>query len=133
MNKILTFYRCEPGAGRRTIALELARHWGEGGQAVMVLAIDPQTKTEAAGSLSADLENWVPRFRSLAPVMLRNYLSASGESYAKVVLTKFPGATLMTDLLTILRKAFEWTVVLAPENSLADSVALLDQSDLLLW
>jgi len=133
VNRLIAVFGCEPGAGRKTISRELARQWGDTGKAVMSLVI-ASAKDAAVQSCRAEkLEDWVPRFKSLSPIMLRHYLSAEGEDAAKLELPAYPPIAAFRDLLGLLHAAFDWTLVSAPAAFSPEGTALLDQADLYLW
>ena len=114
MNKLIAIFGCESGAGRKTVARELARQWGDAGKAVLCLVIGFDKDAAVQSPHAGRLEEWIARFKSLSPVMLRNYLSADGEGTARLDLPAFPPVAVFRDLLDLLRPAFEWTLVSAP-------------------
>ena len=133
MNKLIAVFGCEPGAGRKTIARELSRHWGDVGKTAMSLIIGSAGNTADQLSQSERLEEWISRFKSLSPPMLRNYLSAEGEGAATLELLAFPPVALLRNLLGLLHAAYDWTLVSAPAAFSPEGVALLDHADLYLW
>jgi pilus assembly protein CpaF len=127
MNKIITFWSSEPGVGRRTLAKELALEWVREEKDVLVLE-------EGEPNLSEAPERWVPRFRKLSPMILRNYLAdPDGDSYASLTLRGWPPNEILESLLEMVRRAFEWVLVVGPQGDSEGNVILLDSSDLLLW
>ena len=86
MSKLVAIFGCGPGAGRKTVAREMARQWGDSGKAVMILVIGPGEDVLDPPVHAGRLEDWISRFRSLSPIMLRNYLSADGEGAARLEL-----------------------------------------------
>src|SRR5579871_3835877 len=133
MNKLVTLFGCEPGCGRKTLAKELSRHWADSGKATLWVSLEPSIGETPQAAGHSDLENWVPRFKSLSPLLLRNYLQTERSGYSKLCLNKFPSVSLFADFLKLVRAAFEWSVITTPASFSAEGVVLLDHTDLLLW
>src|SRR5205807_2821256 len=123
--RILVLRKGEKGAGRHTIAQALASHWHGEGQHVLSMAIGEDA---GAGPLE-----WITRSRGLSPLLIRNYLADIAGSFAHVSLPGWPTIHLLEDLLVLVRDAFDWVLVEAPQTLSAEDVALLDRSDLALW
>jgi pilus assembly protein CpaF len=124
--KVITFCSPEPATGRRTLARELARALSDNGQSVLVLE-------QGQGPTPESPEQWVPRLAAVSPLLLRNYLADTQERYARCVLSPWPAEPLFKSMVSILRKAYAWILVVGPRDTSPDHIAVLDASDLLLW
>jgi pilus assembly protein CpaF len=123
--KIIVLRKGEKGAGRHTIAQALASHWHGEGQHVLSLAIG-----ERPGSGSLE---WITRSEGLSPLLIRNYLADPAGAYARLTLEGWPTVQLLENLLVLIRVAFDWVLVEAPQTLSSEDVALLDGSSLALW
>lgn len=129
---LISFWSNHAAAGRRTIAHALAQHWTERGLDVLVIEVDNRS-TAAMETVQADLASWMPRFRFLAPIMLRNFLSSSRGAHACLSLPQLPGGALLKELLSLVAKAYSWTLFVGPRE-LSDAVLpVMDASSRLIW
>lgn len=126
MSRLLAFWGCEPGAGRRTVARKLVGHWTDQGKSALLLTIDPEEVPSVP-----DPAAWVPRFQSLSPVMLRQYLSGNAGSHAVLSLNQWPLPDLLQSLMVLLKRSFDWIAACGPQERSSNETALLDASDLL--
>src|SRR5262245_57707612 len=123
--RIIALRNGEPEAGRRTVAESLASHWHGENQAVLWITID-----ETPGRQTLEL---VPRIKDLSPLLARNYLSDPRGSYARLSLSGWPVEAHLSGLLTLVRAAFDWVLVTAPQTLSLEEIELLDGCDLALW
>src|SRR5437667_5778826 len=105
--KVVSFWSDKPGAGRHTLARELAKYWTDQRRNVLLV----QTETPP---FQQDPSIWVPRFRSLSPTLLRNFLAGSFGSCGRLNLNQLPEAGLLKDLVGIASAAYDWTLVVGP-------------------
>src|SRR5437660_6887474 len=124
--RLISFWSDGPGAGRRTLARELALYWTD--QSLDVLLI--QVGDTPPHQNPAD---WVPRFRSLSPIMLRNFLVGPREAYGNIVFQELPESALLKELLKMVVPAYAWTIVIGPRELTPEVRPLLEASDLLIW
>jgi len=75
----------------------------------------------------------MPRFQSLVPNLLRNYLMDETLRYAVLNLAAIPASEIQRSMMNLLKKAFDWVLVISPQGDLPEDLALLDTCDLLLW
>ena len=129
MSRLLVFWGCEPGAGRRTLARELARHWAERGQAALLLSVG--SGASPSEPVAADPAAWVPQFQSLSPLMLRNYLATGAGPCAALRLDRWPAAGVCRPLIELLQRSFDWVAACLPQQWSAEEIAFLEASDLL--
>ncbi len=125
-NKLISFWSDKPGVGRRTIASALAQCWTDQGRDVLLIQTDN-------GSSHQDPASWVPRFRSLSPVLLRNFFAGPGGSSGRLYIQSLPEAALFKDVLDVVVPAYDWTIVLGPRDVCPEALPILDASGLLLW
>jgi len=137
---LISFWSDGPGSGRRTLAHALAQHWTEQGQEVLVIEAGEVVPPPSRGTLpgrpaysSHDPASWVPRFRSLAPVMLRNFLSGSRGSHACLRLPRLPESALLKELLGLVKEAYPWTLLIGPREFSEAALPVVDASTRLLW
>jgi pilus assembly protein CpaF len=123
--KIITFRSSESSGGPCLLPDELACAWAEEGQTVIFFK-------EGEPNLSEDPASWVPRFKNLSPLLLRNYLADAQGAYARLTFPRLPPEPLLKDLLTLVKPAFRWVLVTGFQDS-TENIVLLDASDLLLW
>jgi pilus assembly protein CpaF len=126
---LISFWSDGPGARRRTVARALAQHWAERGQEVLVIEV-------VAAAEQGDVHDpaiWVPRFRSLAPVMLRNFLSASRGSYACLKLQRLPESALLKEFLSLVKQAYSWILFIGSRELSETVLPIMDASTRLLW
>ena len=124
--KLISFWSGAPCAGRQTLAKSLAQCWADEGRDVLLIQM-------GEGSTLQDPTDWVPRFWSLSPVLLRNFLAGPRGSYGCLSFLKTPDAVLWKEVLDLTLPAYAWTIVLGPQELSPDAVPILDASDLLLW
>ncbi|MFA5975734.1 MAG: CpaF family protein [Elusimicrobiota bacterium] len=137
MNRVITAWSFQPASGKTTlvqaVAAELSRN-----SPVLLIQISSDSKKEHAPSpaLAAregEIAFWVRTFKPLGSQMVRNHFLQDGRSLAELELAAFPPLELWKDLLAMVRNAFSWVFVDSPAGTEAGHLALLDQSDLLLW
>ncbi len=129
--KLIVFAAGEPASGRRTIVERLAGHWSAQGKSVLVLSMrDDDIASAQDVALSPD-DQWIERFKSLPPFLLRNYLSDPLGGPARRLLPRIPQD--VKGLFKLFRAAFDWTLILTPGLTAPPEIKILDQSDLLLW
>src|SRR5262245_32494793 len=105
MSKALILRGVEPGVGCRTLARALAGELQARGLTVRLV------RSSATDKLPKDsLIEWISRFKSLAPMMLRNYLHDPNQGIAQWQLTGLPDTAVTADLLALLRGAFDWVI-----------------------
>ncbi len=124
--KLISFWSDRPGAGKRTLARELAQYWTDQGRHVLLV------QTEDAPT-QQDPADWVTRFRSLSPILLQNFLAGQRGLYSHVAFQALPEPVLLKEVLDLVVRAYDWTVVLGPQELSSKSLPILDASDLLLW
>jgi pilus assembly protein CpaF len=86
-----------------------------------------------SGEPHSDPALWVSRFQSLAPQMLRNYLTSSEEPWGCLALSRMPSKALAADLFRLLAHAYQWVFVQSPTTLAEESHALLEASDGVFW
>jgi len=134
MNRMIALHAGEPGCGLKTVSRSLAGHWAEQGRSVLWLALSaPPDRSRPGNALGNALTSWLPRFKNLTPVLLRNYLCDSEKPYAELTLFPRPSPALLAELLNAVHRAFEWTLVLTADILSTSSLPVLDEADLLLW
>jgi len=126
VRKVISLWSDKPAVGRKTLARSLAQYWREQGQEILLVQAGQSPYHQ-------DPAGWVPRFRSLSPVLLRNFLAGPQGSYGCLNLAAFPDAVLMKELMTLIVQAYAWTIVLGPDELSREALPLLGVSDLLLW
>src|SRR5579872_2843393 len=94
---LVSFWSNYRGAGRRTVARALAQHWTEYGQNTLIIDV----QGDVIPITSPDPSVWVPRFRSLAPAMLCNFLSDFPGAPACLKLSQLPECVLLKELLDL--------------------------------
>jgi pilus assembly protein CpaF len=75
----------------------------------------------------------VAKFKTLSPLMLRNFLAGPGDAYSGFLLPVLPEAALLNDLLALVARAYAVTLFVGPAELSEPSLPVLDASDLLLW
>ena len=125
-HKLISFWAAEPGAGRRTLARALAEVWAEQGKDALLIQVENLPYTQ-------DPAEWVPRFGSLSPLLLRNFLAGVQRSHGCLNLRQFPEPALLKDLLNVVVRAYSWTLVIGPRELTPGTFPVVDASDLLLW
>lgn len=128
MNKWIALWGCEPGAGRRTLARGLSRLWAEEGKSTLLFTIGPDSDIPS----SPNLCDWIERFKSLSPLLLRNYLSRDPGSCARLHLREMPAADVLQALSPLLKRSFERLVTYGPQELSTENAVWLEQTDLLL-
>jgi len=126
--KLISFWSGESGTGGRTLARALAQYWAEQGMDVLLIdnvADHPVTFPEPA--------SWIPRFRSLSPVMLRNYLAGPCGTFPNLNLGRLPVLILLKELLELAVRAYSWTLVIGPNDLGTEALPILDASARVLW
>lgn len=124
--RIITFRSSEQEFNPAHLAGDLASHWTEEGRSVLLLTKGPL-------NWGGDPVSWVPRFKDLSPVLLRNYLADPAGTYAKVSLPQLPTEPLWKDLIALAQAAFDWVLVVDTWDLSVENIPLLDAADLLLW
>jgi len=123
----------EPKIGRRTLITELGREFELAHQSTLFISIGKDARITTSTISRPGPEIWVPRFKTLSPGLLRNYLVETNRLQAYLTLDAWPTEAVLKPLLALCGEAFDWVFILAPQESSAESVAALDASDLLLW
>jgi len=132
MTRALTFWSCEPGVGRRTIALDVARELAEEESSVLVLRIGESALLPDEASMAwGKPEVWAPRFASLTPAFLRNGIANPDQPFTSMGWNQTPPPEVTRQALMLLRKAFDWIILLTSPDACA--LEVLDATDLLFW
>jgi pilus assembly protein CpaF len=126
--KIITLWGAESKAGCRTIAQALGDELLSSGLNVLRVEIDSSFKNS-----SKDPAEWIPRFKTLSPLLLRNYLNTGKSDCAQLSLSRIPEKTITRELMPLLRSAFDWVIWSSDVDWTPESLLILDQSHLLLW
>ncbi len=128
MNRSIAFWSCEPGAGRRTIAEECARYWSHSGVSTVLVTIGSAPHILD----SSDPWEWIDRFESRSPELLRNYLLTDQENLAVLRLNVWPSALMTRRLAALLKRSFSWVVTSGTEALVPEYAAWLENADLVL-
>ncbi len=141
--KLISFWSGMAGVGRRTLAKSLAQCWADQGRDVLLLSVTPAEAGVQQNPIdsgfrrndvcSPDPADWVPRFRSLSPFMLRNFLADPGGTYGSLNFPNPPEAVVWKETLDLVLRAYAWTIVLGPQAVTDEALPILDASDLLIW
>src|SRR5690348_16148134 len=118
IGKLISFWSDKPGVGRRKLAHALAQHWTDEGRHVLLIRQAPSDHPE--------ISEWIPRFRSLSPTLLRNFLGGSSGSYGRLHAAAFHDAALLNELLDLTLKAYDWVISTAPNELSAPALPILD-------
>src|SRR5690349_1625041 len=100
--KCLVLWGSEPGVGRRTVSQALAAQLAVLEPNVVFVRIDRDAEITAKSNLT----HWLPQFKMLAPVLLRNYLKPACDRYARLELSSLPSAAQVATLVSLLKQAF---------------------------
>src|SRR5690349_10955552 len=100
MNRFITCWSTGENTGRGTLMRHLADHLTDQKSSVLLMNVgfpcDPQDNDH-----SQDPSDWVPRFKTLSPKLLRNFLAGPPGAYARLSLPTLPERSISKDLLPL--------------------------------
>ncbi len=124
--KIIPIWSDLPDQERRNFAQALAGVFHEEHQDVLLVDCGhPEPHPDPA--------EWAPKFKALAPALLRNYLEAGDHKGGCLKLSHLPGKVQGLELFELLARAYDWVLVLAPAGAASQAGPLFEAASFVVW